>query len=307
MASRRPRSSAFTLVELLVVIGIVAVLVAILLPTLTKARESANRVKCAANLRNTGTAAFAFAVEHKGRFPATFTGSFGSLNVTWTWPSMFSFDSGTRTAISGVLSSDPDHFWRLYGTDLLTWARFGMHQGGLNANDFAGIDPLVGKTVGPDGRNLGNLTCPSSPFAIQLNVPNSMFGQVVWAHYQYVGGLKADFRGGVYYAGEWTSAVAGWASVSPPPIAVPAVSQQDKNNAERILASDEIFFNGSTIKLNHGYTMVGAGFKPKLQNILYADGHVEGAGADRFPAPLTALNYSLQLGAGNPTAFYWCK
>ena len=59
----------FTLVELLVVIGIVALLMAILLPVVGKARESANRVKCAANLRSLGQFTTLFAHDHRGRVP----------------------------------------------------------------------------------------------------------------------------------------------------------------------------------------------------------------------------------------------
>lgn len=68
-ASRRPRRAGFTLVELLVVIGIVALLVSILLPALGHARDQARATTCAANLRNIGTGLQAYLTKFENYFP----------------------------------------------------------------------------------------------------------------------------------------------------------------------------------------------------------------------------------------------
>jgi len=69
---RQNRKAGFTLVELLVVIGIIALLISILLPSLNRARETANRVKCASNLRQLGQAILLYANENKGAYPRTY-------------------------------------------------------------------------------------------------------------------------------------------------------------------------------------------------------------------------------------------
>lgn len=69
MNSVNHRREGFTLVELLVVIGVISVLIAILLPALTKARQRATEIQCLSNLRQLGLATFIYANENRGYYP----------------------------------------------------------------------------------------------------------------------------------------------------------------------------------------------------------------------------------------------
>jgi len=65
----RRRRAGFTLVELLVVIGIVALLISILLPSLARAREQANQTKCLSNMRSIALALVMYCDSGKGALP----------------------------------------------------------------------------------------------------------------------------------------------------------------------------------------------------------------------------------------------
>jgi prepilin-type N-terminal cleavage/methylation domain-containing protein len=67
--SRRIRTRGFTIIELMVVCAVIAILVAIIMPAVGKARDQARELVCQSNQRQIATAFLAFAADHKGRLP----------------------------------------------------------------------------------------------------------------------------------------------------------------------------------------------------------------------------------------------
>ena len=78
-----PRRRAFTLIELILVVAIIALLVALMMPALSRAREQARRIKCASNLRQLAAAAAAYAESNHGSMPGV--GRFPQQPHDWVY------------------------------------------------------------------------------------------------------------------------------------------------------------------------------------------------------------------------------
>ena len=92
---------AFTLIELLAVIGIVGILAALLLPSLGSARDAGQRARCLSNLRQIGIAIFSYAGDNGGSIP------YGPKAPPFTSPANFYPSTGAPTSLVSLESGDP--------------------------------------------------------------------------------------------------------------------------------------------------------------------------------------------------------
>ena len=190
--------SAFSLVELLVVIGIIALLLAILLPVLSAARESSKRVQCLSNLHQMAIAAQSYVIHNNGLFPVAYYDAYeGTTTHSFAWDLTTIYGPGRPTEITAGL------LWKGHAKSPMTIQQCPSYEGKANYL----IDPFTGYNYNTSYIGRGQNESITSPVkAVSIRQPASV---ALFGDGQYVAGankfMRAPFpsAGDESFAGRW--------------------------------------------------------------------------------------------------------
>jgi len=291
---RHPRR-AFTLVELLVVIGIIALLISVLLPALNKARQAANNVTCQANLRSIGQLIQIYASQNRGYGP-----------VTWDNTRFFTF-ADTLTIMTqkryaavpfpgqpaGAENFTPDITLGIFRDvdvpDMPWFEHATAYIGNIRVFGAYGIwDPLTSSTDGWRPRQFGGIKRASEAMAVwdgALNIGQGInYGvRITYPNgldnYQMYGGHGLCYPGPVaatFQTAWYANPIALGASLTPG--SNPSSQIPGSVTKSYLAAANTDYYNSGAFSGPGGFDVNYMRFRHlnnKSANFLFCDGHVE--------------------------------
>lgn len=155
MRRTRLQCGGFTLSELLVVVTIIAILMALLLPAIRRANETAKRVSCASNLRQAGQLMATYSGENRGSFPRT-RYTVGAAPQYFTGPT----DTDPFTGANIKPNDLPAAFFLMIRAQKTPSKLFICPSSVMNPDNFAGAAPSVRSNFTSSGNLSYSIGCP---------------------------------------------------------------------------------------------------------------------------------------------------